>query len=296
MINRLFLFLLICSLTLSANSQKLNVATYNIRYENHLDDVKGNGWRARCPIVTSLIYQYDFDIFGAQEVLITQLKDLSNRLSEYNYVGVGRTDGKEKGEFSPIFYKKDKFELLHSGTFWLSPTDSIPSIGWDAALPRICSWGKFQVKGIKTFFWFFNLHMDHIGTVAQLESSKLVIRKIKEMCSDEPVILTGDFNMDQTSEGYACIAGSGILKDTYTIAEIRHAPSGSFNDFNPDFKSDSRIDHVFVNKCFEHIRYSILTDTYRTSGKGSITDSSTNIKLPSDHYPVQVELIVLNPY
>jgi len=284
----LVLFLFIFNLTFSTNAQKLNVATYNIRYENHFDDAKGNGWRARCPIVTCLIYQYDFDLFGAQEVLFTQLKDLTDRLPGYGFVGVGRADGIEKGEFSPIFYKKDKYELLQSGTFWLSATDSIPSVGWDAALPRICSWGKFQVKDTKTIFWFFNLHNDQVGSVARLESSKLIIRKMKEMCSDEPVILTGDFNMDQSSEGYGYLAGSGMLSDTYKIAKKVYAPSGTFNDFTTNPTSQSRIDHVFVNTHFKVVNYALLTDTYNTSGQGPTSISKT--RLPSDHYPVQVEL------
>lgn len=290
----LFLLLVISNLTFSTNAQKLNVATYNIRYENHFDDVKGNGWRARCPIVTSLIYQYDFDLFGAQEVLFTQLKDLTDRLPGYGFVGVGRADGKEIGEFSPIFYKKDKFELLQSGTFWLSPTDSIPSKGWDATLPRICSWGRFQVKGTKTIFWFFNLHNDQVGIVARLESSKLLIQKMKEMCSDDPVILTGDFNMDQMSEGYSYLVGSGILYDTYKIAKNVYAPTGTFNDFTINPTSESRIDHIFVNNHFKVVKYAILTDTYNTSVQGSTSTSKT--RLPSDHYPVQVELDILKQY
>ncbi|MCX6308507.1 MAG: endonuclease/exonuclease/phosphatase family protein [Bacteroidia bacterium] len=282
-----------CVLPFSTYAQKLNVATYNIRYENHFDDAKGNGWKARCPIVTSMIYQYDFDLFGAQEVLFTQLKDLTDRLPRYGFVGVGRADGKEKGEFSPIFYKKDKYELVRSGTFWLSATDSIPSVGWDAALPRICSWGRFLVKGTNTTFWFFNLHNDHVGIVARLESSKLIIRKIQEMCSDEPVILTGDFNLDQTSVGYGYLVGSKVLSDTYEIAKNVYAPSGTFNDFSTNLTSQSRIDHIFVNALFKVVNYAILTDTYNATGQGSTPTSKT--RLPSDHYPVQVELEFSNP-
>lgn len=289
----LILFLVLSSLHFLANTQIMNVATYNIRYENSLDNAKGNGWKARCPIVTSLIYQYDFDLFGAQEVLFTQLNDLAFRLPDYGYIGVGRADGKDKGEFSPIFYKKDKYKLLQSGTFWLSPTDSIPSVGWDAAFPRICSWGRFLVKGSNTTFWFFNLHNDHVGTVARLESSKIILGKIKEMCTDEPVILTGDFNMDQESEGYTVLANSGMLSDTYKIAKKVYAPSGTFNDFMINPTSHSRIDHVFVNKLFKVVKYAILTDTYNSSGQGATTTSKT--RLPSDHYPVQAELVFENP-
>jgi len=274
---KICLGLLLLVLSMTVLGQRLNVATYNIRCENRSDDAKGNGWKTRCPQVVKLIRTYDFDLFGAQEVVSNQLKDLLKNLPDYAYVGVARDDGKEKGEFSPIFYQKSKFVLLKSGTFWLSSNDSVPNVGWDAALPRICTWGKFQQKG-GTSFWYFNLHMDHMGTVARLESAKLVIRKIREMCGAENVILTGDFNMDQTSEGYQLIAET--LIDTYHKALDRNATKPTFNDYNLQAQGDSRIDHIFVTGRFEVIRYDILTDTYQADTK----------RLPSDHYPVRALL------
>lgn len=297
----IFILIAICLFS-TVDAQKLTIASYNIRNENQGDADKGNGWKQRCPVITQLIRFHNFDIFGSQEVLYGQLNDMLNQLSDYSYIGVGRNDGKNDGEFSPIFYKKDKFEIRKSGHFWLSEIGDKPNVGWDAALPRICTWGKFKLKGSKDSFWFFNLHMDHKGVKARVESSKLVIEKIKSMCGDEPVVLTGDFNVDQTSEGYKILCDSGILRDSYKIAEIRYALNGTANAFNPTLKTDSRIDHVFVSKGFRVLRYGVLTDSYRSETSDSaeeiksgnfpkeLTLHQYEIRLPSDHYPVQVEV------
>jgi len=264
----------------SLTAQNLRVATYNVRCENQDDYKKGNGWKQRCPIISQLILFHDFDIFGAQEVLPGQLNDMLNQLSGYDYTGVGRGDGLRDGEFSPIFFNKDKLLLLKSGNFWLSETEDKPSVGWDAALPRICSWGKFKVKESGKCFWFFNLHMDHIGVRARYESSVLVLNKIKTISLGEPFILTGDFNMDQTSDGYKLFLRSGIVWDSYESADIRYALNGTFNNFDSNLKTDSRIDHIFVSKDFRVIRYGVLTDQYVN-------------RLPSDHYPVEVEVVFM---
>jgi len=263
-----------------AHAQKMTVATYNIRLYHAGDTRNGNGWGVRCPVVANLVRFHDFDIWGAQEVMHNQLNDLLAALPEYHYTGVGRDDGKTRGEYSPIFYKKDRFDLLKSGNFWLSEQTDKPNKGWDAACIRICSWGQFKDKEIGKTFWMFNLHMDHVGTVARAESVKLVLATIREMCGDSPVILAGDFNVDQRSPIYTQLATSGLLRDAYEICEIRYAYNGTFNAFNPQHNSDSRIDHIFVTKDFKVERYGILTDTYFPPGGP--------LRLPSDHYPVKV--------
>ena len=170
------------------------------------------------------------------------------------------------------------------------------------ALPRICSWGKFKIKKGGYSFWFFNLHMDHIGVKARLQSAYLVLDKIKTMCNSEAFVLTGDFNMDQTSEGYKVFSGSTIMMDSYDLAEIRYAPTGTFNNFNPNLKTNSRIDHIFVSDGIRVLRYGVLTDTYWSQTDNSAADiKSSNFpkevslhqyvtRLPSDHYPVQAEI------
>ena len=287
--------------SLSITAQSLKVATYNIRNENSGDVSNGNGWAKRCPVICNLIQFHDFDIFGAQEVLNGQLLNLLSALPEYSYIGVGRDDGKEKGEYAPIFYKTEKFKLLQSGHFWMSTVTDTPNKGWDAVLPRICTWGKFKDKKSGFTFWFFNLHMDHIGVEARKQSAELVLKTIKEKCGNDQVILTGDFNVDQHNESYTLINTSGMLKDSYELTNIRYALNGTFNNFEPDLKTESRIDHIFVTSGLKVLRYGILTDSYRSKLENGKKLKSTNfpkevslqqfqIRLPSDHYPVEIEL------
>ncbi|MCK3682871.1 endonuclease/exonuclease/phosphatase family protein [Maribellus sp. YY47] len=282
-------------------AEELTVASFNIRYHNSSDSVNGNGWKQRCPVICDLIRFNDFQIFGAQEVLHDQLLDMLAGLPEYNYVGVGRDDGKTKGEYAPIFYQKEKFKALESGHFWLSEVTDRPNKGWDAALPRICTWAKFKDVKSGFEFYFFNLHMDHIGVEARKNSAKLVLKKITEMCDNKPVILTGDFNVDQHSPNYAVLESSDLLKDSYLAAQVKYALNGTFNNFKPDMFTDSRIDHVFVSPDFTVERYGVLTDTYRTEIAESKSEKSGNFpqevslrkyvaRTPSDHFPVKVVL------
>lgn len=276
---RPILILMLCCCSWSVLAQDLNVATYNIRCENRTDDANGNGWKQRAPQVVALIQKYKFHLFGLQEVTKNQLNDLQNQLPEYGWVGVGRDDGKEKGEFSPIFYRKDLFDVIESGTFWLAPIDSIPSVGWDAALPRICTWARFKIiNGMR--FQIFNLHMDHVGKVARLESAKLIVQKIQETCGSEPVIVCGDFNMDQRSDGYKALKQEDVLNDAYKLATKKNAKKPTFNDYDLNKTGDSRIDHLFVTNQIKINQYDILTDTYQAD----------TVRLPSDHYPVRVLL------
>lgn len=292
------MLLLATLLSGTLDAQSLRVATYNIRYDN--PDDKGNLWVDRRPVVESLIRFHDFDIFGLQEVLSNQLQDLTKGLPEYAAIGVGRDDGKSAGEFSPVFYKKEKFKLLKQGTFWLSETTDRPNKGWDAALPRICTWGQFrEIKSGFTFF-LFNTHFDHVGVEARSKSARLILDKAKAMAGTTPVILTGDFNIDQNNEGYAVISKSGYLKDAYDSAPIRYATTGTFNGFNTNTKTDSRIDHIFLSQQFKVLRYGVLTDSYRgrsaAQHNGQSADSGNfpkevalheyEAKLPSDHFPV----------
>lgn len=268
--------LLLLGVSANLSAQTLKVATYNIRYDNKQDTA--NAWKNRLPYMAKLIRFQDFDVFGTQEVLYNQLQDLAGQLPGYAHIGVGRDDGKQAGEFSAIFYKQDKYKLLKQGTFWLSPTSTVPSKGWDAALPRVCSWGQLQDKVSGFTFYFFNTHFDHVGVEARKESAKLILAKIKEMAGATPTILTGDFNIDQTNESYTILGTAGNLKDAYQTAQVVYAPNGTFNGFNPKAKTDARIDHIFLGPAFTATRYGILTETY---GAG---------KTPSDHYPVAVEL------
>lgn len=284
-----------------ASAQEIRVATYNIRLDTPVDAVAGNGWARRAPVVCQLVRFHDFDIFGAQEVLHNQLRDMLSGLPGYDYIGVGRDDGKTQGEYSPIFYKQSRFELLDSGVFWLSEQTDRPNKGWDAALPRICTWGKFRDRESSDVFWFFNTHFDHIGKQARAESSRLILRKVNELAGKGTVILTGDFNVDQFNESYVLIINSGILSDSYDLAEKRYALNGTFNGFDLRSRTESRIDHIFVSKPFRVLNYGILTDIYWSddsdgdavplnNAPGEISARRYTPRLPSDHFPVAVQL------
>lgn len=284
-------------------AQSMFVGTFNLRNDNKGDVKNGNGWTLRCPVVCNMINFEAPDLWGTQEMLAHQMKDLVAGLDGYAYIGVGRDDGKQGGEFSPIFYKKAKYKVLKKGNFWLSEHPEKPGLlGWDAACPRICSWGYF--KDIKTnfCFYYFNLHMDHIGVVARRESAKLIIAKIKEICKGAPVILTGDFNVDQTNEIYAIFTNSGVLKDSYVYSKHRFAENGTFNNFDSEMKTDSRIDHVFVSPAFSVNYYGVLTNGYWTpidsasAVKGNAAPTEISLKkyqrrTLSDHYPVFVKMV-----
>lgn len=284
-----------------ACAQSLNVASYNVRLLTDADYKSGNGWSQRVDCLCDVIRFSDFDIFGAQEVKYEQLSDMLYRLQDYDYVGVGRDDGAQGGEYSPVFYKKERFTLLDSGTFWLSETPDKVSKGWDARHKRVCSWGYFKDKVSRRKFWFFNLHMDHIGIVARRESAKLVVARIAEMCGKNAlVVLTGDFNVAQDNEIYGIFADCGFLKDSYEAAEFRFAPTGTFNSFKPQNFTTRRIDHIWVSDNARVDRYGVLTYHFwgRESGENSrlndapkeIKAEKRTIRLPSDHYPVNVFL------
>lgn len=222
------------------------------------------------------------------------LDNLKKALPGYNYIGVAREDGVAKGEHSAIFYDTNKFDLLDSGNFWLSETPEKPSFGWDAACIRICTWGKFRYKPTGFTFVYFNLHMDHVGVKARSESSKMIFDRIKAFPEALPVVLSGDFNIDQTNEGYALLQNSGIMKDAYTLTADREINNSTYHNYNPkrmDRSSDgelTRIDHIFLTPEFKVLSYRVPADTYTTLE----ADGTEKVRTPSDHFPVVVRLRV----
>ena len=293
--------ILAVSCGISRRVTTLQVGSYNIRYENRGDSLRGNGWGQRLPIIAQQILFHDLEIFGTQEGKYNQLEQLKASLPGYEYIGAGRDDGIHAGEHSAIFYNTNRFELLDHGDFWLSPTPDVPSKGWDAALNRVCTWGHFKVKDTKKELYYLSLHMDHIGVQARQESAKLVVQKIRELCGGKPVVLTGDFNVDQNNPIYSTFVTSGILNDSYEVCEIRYALDGTANGFDPNSFTTSRIDHVFVTPGTRVIRYGVLTDTYRTMTAEAqkyengnfpkeISFQAFQARTPSDHFPVKVIL------
>lgn len=226
---------------------KLNYATFNIRYDNPQDSL--NNWKYRKDKVCQFIQDNKLDIVGMQEVLNNQLNDLAAGLPGYSYVGVGREDGKTKGEYAPLFYKTDRFEVLDSNTFWLSQyPDSIGFIGWDGACTRIATWAKLKDKKSGRVFMSVNTHMDHVGTEARKNGALLIIKKIKEIVGDQPAILTGDFNVSEKWDAYQTLTQNEfVLKDAEKIAEKKEGQVYTFHDFGRWPQNErEKIDFIFV--------------------------------------------------
>lgn len=276
---KLWLLALICTFSSAAvQAQKITVGSFNIRYANPRDT--GNLWVDRAPVVSNLIRFHEFDVLGVQEALKLQIDDISKALPEYARSGNGRDDGKEGGEHSAIYYRKDRFKLLKSGDFWLSETPDVPGKGWDATCcNRICSWVYLQDLKSKKSLYLFNVHFDHQGKVARVESAKLMLKKIKEIAGDAAVLLTGDFNGNRESEWYNTLAKSDLLTDVYTKVKYPYANNSSANAFKAP-KGNAVIDHIFMTKQFKPSRWGILTDTYYG-------------KYPSDHFPILAEVELL---
>ena len=240
-------------LALGACSQKkeekvqVKWGTFNVRYDNPADSM--NNWQYRKDRVADFVKSQNLDVVGMQEVLHNQLEDLKARLPEYTEVGVGRDDGKTQGEYSPLFFKKDRFDLLDSNTFWLSQyPDSVGFIGWDGACTRIATWAKLKDKNSGRIIMAVNTHFDHVGTEARTKSALLIIDKIKEIVGEQPAVLTGDFNVSDKWDAYQTITTNEfVMKDAFKIAEKKEGVDYTFHDFGR-IPADSceKIDYIFV--------------------------------------------------
>lgn len=264
-----------------ANERNINLrwATFNIRYDNPQDSI--NSWQYRKDNVCQFICNHNIDIIGMQEVLYNQFNDLKSCLTEYSAIGVGRDDGKTAGEYAPLFYRHDKFEVLDSNTFWLSEQpDSIGSTGWDAACIRIATWAKFKDKTTGKVFMAVNTHFDHIGTEARKNSALLIIRKIKEIAGDQPAILTGDFNVSDKWEAYETITtNTFVMKDAHKIADKGEGVDYTFHDFGRiPIEEREKIDFIFV------------TPQIRVLNSEIPVESNDSIGFLSDHNPQIISL------
>ena len=256
-------------------AQDLKVMTYNIRLS--LESDNENSWDNRKGDALALMSYYHPDFFGVQEAVPQQMVDLKTSLKDYNYVGVGRDDGKNQGEYSAIFYDKNKLEVVKSGTFWLSETPEKPSKGWDAAYNRVCTYALFKIKKSGKKFMAMNVHFDHIGDLARVNSSKLILEKIKELNPQNlPLTLTGDFNLTDDTEPIRIVSKS--LDNVYYNSKKPHyGPIGTFTAFDVNTVPKDRIDYIFV-KGFE-------AESNRT-----INDRRENLLYPSDHFPILAEI------
>jgi endonuclease/exonuclease/phosphatase family metal-dependent hydrolase len=267
------LFLVFASFALQA--QTIKVMTYNIRYDNPGDGP--NQWGNRKDKVADVIKKYKPDIFGVQEALYHQLQDLSERLTDYEYFGVGRDDGKQKGEFSAIFVRKDRFKVLDKNTFWLSTTPDVPgSKDWDAAITRVATWAKLRDRQSKKDFVYMNTHFDHRGKEARKNSAMLLKQRAAELGKKYPLVITGDFNITREAPPYA------IMMDPSPIKLLDPAPEGgigTFCGFTVNARRCVGIDYIFS------------TTQWKSSGYQVISDNDGTY-YPSDHLPVMVTLSI----
>lgn len=261
--------------------------TFNVRLKTVVDDKAGFGWDVRRDIVAGYVRENGIEIVGMQEVLQSQLEDLMQRLPEYDYVGVGRTDGKTKGEYTPIFFLRDRFKVLEKGNFWLSETPDVPgSKGWDAALERVASYVKLKDKKSGKVFMAVNTHFDHVGVTARRESAKLIMSKIQDIVGKRPAVVTGDFNVNEQDEAYQTMISPQIVKgkssafqlnDAYHMTDNRTGVRYSFHNYC----------HIPAEKC-EKIDFIFITPSISVS-RAHIEAPNPNAML-SDHNPHWADL------
>jgi endonuclease/exonuclease/phosphatase family metal-dependent hydrolase len=271
-------------------ARDLTVMTFNIRFNNPRDGK--NAWPHRRDEVAELIKRQKPDLLGLQEALHGQITDLKERLGdEYEWYGVGRDDGKEKGEFAPVFFRRERFEVESKGSFWLSETpDKIGSIGWDAALPRVATWLKVKDKTTGKTLLFANVHFDHQGDQARRESARLLRRKLLVLAGEAPIALVGDFNATPNSTPHKALIGddelkapdgtaesAAVLRDAYGLVEKPAGPNTTWNGFQKA-SDGARIDHVLVDRHWTVDSYGVLDETMKDG------------RFYSDHFPIVAKI------
>ncbi len=279
----MFFLLLAVATCLGINAQSLNVMSFNIRLNTANDGI--NAWPKRSDKVSSQILFHQTDFVGVQEALHDQMMDLQKDLPDYSYVGVGRDDGKTKGEYSAIFYKKSRLSVIESGTVWLSKTPTVPgSKGWDANIPRIVTWAKFKDLQTKKLFYVFNTHFDHIGVEARRESAKYILHLVDSVAGTMPSVITGDFNAAPKDEPIKIIVDQSNAKhltDSKAVSETPHyGPVGTFNAWKVKEDSELPIDHIFIRNKVKVLQHATLSQTWGN-------------QYSSDHFPVFARVIIL---
>ncbi len=273
---RLILFLLIL-ITSSMATETVTFATWNVRFKNDQDSIEGNGWNKRLPHIIDIIRFYDFDILNVQEPDPPEIEDMEKGLADYACVKM------DTSYYHPIFYKKNKYQLLDKGQFWFSKTPEVKSKSWDSKHTRFCTWAKF--KGEHQTFFVFNVHWDNKGDTARYESVVLSEKLIPKIAGKTPFILAGDFNSKPHHAAFKFMESKTLWKNAKTVAEFVYAQKFTFNHFYTPKASEMIIDHIFVSPSIKVYRYGTLNDMYEDDGSW---------RYPSDHIPVVTKLILEN--
>jgi endonuclease/exonuclease/phosphatase family metal-dependent hydrolase len=281
-VRKFYSFIILLVILLPVSAQELHVMSFNIRYNNPGDSL--NAWPHRKDKVTSQVLFHETHLLGVQEALYGQLQDMLMEMKAFKYVGTGRKDGKNAGEFSAIFYDTTRLDLLKTETFWLAEQTDIPGKkGWDAAFERIVTWALFRDKKNKKTFYHFNTHFDHMGKQARKESARLLLAKIKEIAGRSPVIVTGDFNAQPHDEPIQVITdkeNKDRLIDAATVsAQPHYGPMGTFNAFGPKEIHDQPIDYIFIKNSLQVLKHATLSQSWEG-------------RFSSDHFPVYAEIVL----
>lgn len=245
--------------------QQFSVMSYNIRYDNPDDGI--NRWELRKEELLNQVKLYNPHFLGTQEALVHQVEYMEQELSQMDYIGIGRARGGASDEYSAIFYNTERFELVNESdsTLWLSETPGQMSTGWDAALPRILTWGKFRDRSTGSELYVFNTHFDHRGEQARAESAKLILETIDNIAGNAPVVLTGDFNAEPDSQPYQTLTNS-FLRDAWQHSVVPAVgPNFTYSGWQVAESLDNqgrRIDYIFVNDAIEVQKIAVLT-TFR---------------------------------
>jgi endonuclease/exonuclease/phosphatase family metal-dependent hydrolase len=272
----ILLFITAVLLTVVSTAQDLNVMTFNIRLNIAVDSL--NAWPYRKDKLASQVLFHDVQLLGVQEALHDQMVDLKERLPRFKYVGGGRDDGKEKGEYSAIFYDTTRLQVLQSQTFWLSLTPEVPgSKSWDAAITRIVTWAKMKDKKTNKIFFAFNTHFDHMGKEARRESAKLLLKKVADIAGKTPSIITGDFNSIPTDEPIQVVMDKSNplhLTNTIEISVTPHyGPTGTFTGFAAKERDEFPIDYIFIKGLWKVKKHATISESW-------------NGRFASDHFAV----------
>lgn len=262
-----------------AGKGSLHVMTFNIRYDNPEDGI--NAWPNRIGLVSETLNAQRPDLIGFQEVLHHQLDVLIRELPDYGWYGAGRDDGKQGGEYCPVFYRADRFDQLDSGTLWLSETpDSVGSIGWSADLPRILTWIKLFDRSEKDTLLFCNTHFSHVSDEAREYSAKLVLSMMHDLAGSSAAVLAGDFNFTSTKQAYQTLSKGyeelpGLI-DTGAFLDAYNGNTTTVNGFGRS-RRNRVIDFIWTNTLLKSVEYKVL----------EIRNGDMYI---SDHYPVMAGL------
>lgn len=265
----LFFFLLIGAAEAPNEGACLNVMTFNIRLGTAADGE--NSWPERKELLVTTIRDHSPDVLGLQEALRFQIDELREAFPEYNEVGVGRDDGKEGGEYSPILFRSSRLSVLSTGTFWFSDTPAQPgSKSWGNHYPRICTWANFADRSTRDTMMVLNVHWDHESQRSRERSAELLLQHIQKTVGEMPIVVMGDFNAGE--ENTAVLLLKKLLRDSFRDIHPADSLTGTFHAFLGTH-SGEKIDHIFVNSRF-------------TVTNASIVRTGKNGRYPSDHFPV----------